>query len=190
MGELEHQIYDHMVNLIRDQRHDFLNHLQVIMGNLQLDRREQAMNYLRQITSDIMEIGIVTKLENSYLSIFLLLAIQKSKNLGIPLSLNVESNAGACKNYKKESVDFLYLILSTALDYVGKLKHDENWLKVTYKEQPEVSVWELAMAPILAYGGLYRSLKKKYEFFPKACGSFSIHQPPGQTVLSLTIPKE
>ncbi|NMA14503.1 MAG: hypothetical protein GX930_04600 [Clostridia bacterium] len=84
---MERYIYDDMVKLIRDQKHDYLNHLQVITGNLQLEKRDKALNYLRQVTSNLLEVGPITKLDNSYLSILLLIALQKSRNLGVNLCL-------------------------------------------------------------------------------------------------------
>lgn len=190
MGELDDHIYDDVVNLIRDQKHDFLNHLQVIMGNLQLNKKDKAVSYLRQVTSNLLDSGAATKLDNSYLSVLLLLMLQKSKNLGIDLSINIESNKPSCKYYKKETVDFLNLIFVTTIDYIAKQKQEENWLKLTYRENFKESVWELSMAPILAYGSLYRLLRKKQEHAGIIYGSLSIHQPPGSTVIGFTVPIE
>ena len=186
---MERYIYDDMVKLIRDQKHDYLNHLQVIMGNLQLEKRDKALNYLRQVTSNLLEVGPITKLDNSYLSILLLIALQKSRNLGVNLCFNIEPPAPSCRYYRQETIDFFYLMLNTTIDYIARLKQEENWLKVTYKEDFQEPQWELTMAPILAYGSLYRSLRKKQELAGNIYGSLSINQPPGLTAIILSIPK-
>ncbi|NMA14502.1 MAG: hypothetical protein GX930_04595 [Clostridia bacterium] len=80
-------------------------------------------------------------------------------------------------------------MLNTTIDYIARLKQEENWLKVTYKEDFQESQWELTMAPILAYGSLYRSLRKKQELAGNIYGSLSINQPPGLTAIILSIPK-
>lgn len=187
---MERYIYDDVVNLIRDQKHDYLNHLQVIMGNMQLEKRDKALAYLRQVTSNLLEIGPITKLDNSYLSILLLLSLQKSKNLGVNLGFNIEPAVPSCRYYRQETVDFFYLMLNTTIDYISKLKQEENWLKATFKEDFRESIWELTMEPILAYSSLYRSIRKKQEQAGNIYGSLSIYQPPGLTAICLSVPKE
>ncbi len=43
-----------LLGLYRLQRHDVLNHFQVVMGYLQLGKSAAALDYLRQATADIM----------------------------------------------------------------------------------------------------------------------------------------
>lgn len=42
--------------LIRLQRHDFLNHLQVIQGFLQLGKTDRALRYMEDIIEDVRDI--------------------------------------------------------------------------------------------------------------------------------------
>ncbi|WP_242966863.1 Spo0B domain-containing protein [Desulfosporosinus sp. FKA] len=46
MSELEHQLLEEMVQWYRLQRHDFFNHWQVVMGNIQLQQPEKAFDYI------------------------------------------------------------------------------------------------------------------------------------------------
>ncbi|MFZ3131412.1 MAG: Spo0B domain-containing protein [Desulfosporosinus sp.] len=48
MSEVEHVLLSKFLQLYSLQRHDFLNHWQVIMGNLQLHQPEKAMAYMRE----------------------------------------------------------------------------------------------------------------------------------------------
>lgn len=50
MSELEHNLLADMLDWYRLQRHDFQNHWQVVMGNLQLQQPEKALNYMRELT--------------------------------------------------------------------------------------------------------------------------------------------
>ncbi|KLU66100.1 hypothetical protein DEAC_c21390 [Desulfosporosinus acididurans] len=49
MSELEHQLLAEMVEWYRLQRHDFFNHWQVVMGNIQLQKPEKALDYIREV---------------------------------------------------------------------------------------------------------------------------------------------
>lgn len=48
MSEVEHVLLSELLQWYSLQRHDFLNHWQVIMGNLQLQQPEKALAYMRE----------------------------------------------------------------------------------------------------------------------------------------------
>ncbi|MGI6712202.1 MAG: Spo0B domain-containing protein [Bacillota bacterium] len=174
--DTDRTIFDNVVNLICDQRHDYLNCLQVIMGKLQLSKPDKALEYLRKVTSDMLETNIITKLGNSYLTLFLLFAVQKSKNTGMDLTIIIESGSAKCKDYKKETIDFLYNILMIAIDYISIIEGEQNWIRLTLKEKDERSVWEFAMAPTVNCNDLFRELRKIEAQLPSKFGYLSIDE--------------
>lgn len=50
------KISDESKTLIKLQRHDFLNHIQVIQGFLQLGKTEKALDYIESIIDDVRDI--------------------------------------------------------------------------------------------------------------------------------------
>ena len=48
MSEVEHVLLSELLQWYSLQRHDFMNHWQVIMGNLQLQQPEKALTYMRE----------------------------------------------------------------------------------------------------------------------------------------------
>jgi len=46
-----------LIYLIRTQRHDFINHLQVIMGYLQLNKVDTAIKYIKNTSAELQEVG-------------------------------------------------------------------------------------------------------------------------------------
>jgi len=48
MSEVEHVLLSELLQWYGLQRHDFLNHWQVIMGNLQLQQPEKALAYMKE----------------------------------------------------------------------------------------------------------------------------------------------
>jgi Signal transduction histidine kinase regulating citrate/malate metabolism len=55
MAEIEQVLLSEMLQWYRLQRHDFFNHWQVIMGNLQLNRPEKALEYMREALAGLQE---------------------------------------------------------------------------------------------------------------------------------------
>ncbi|MDF2636453.1 MAG: signal transduction histidine kinase regulating citrate/malate metabolism, partial [Pelosinus sp.] len=45
----DHEVCEEIVTLLRKQRHDFVNHLQVIHAMLQMGRREKALLYIEEL---------------------------------------------------------------------------------------------------------------------------------------------
>lgn len=51
MSEVEHVLLSELLQWYSLQRHDFMNHWQVIMGNLQLQQPEKALAYMREMVA-------------------------------------------------------------------------------------------------------------------------------------------
>lgn len=47
-----HEVSTESVELLRIQRHDFINHLQVVHALLQLGRTEKALTYIEDLAKD------------------------------------------------------------------------------------------------------------------------------------------
>lgn len=47
-----HEVNAESINLLKIQRHDFVNHLQVIHALLQLGRTEKALIYIEELAKD------------------------------------------------------------------------------------------------------------------------------------------
>lgn len=71
MGEAYNNMTEAAFKKIKEQRHDFMNYLQVIYGYLQMDRREKAMEYIMKVNSRMLLDGKLGSLEDKglYLAI-------------------------------------------------------------------------------------------------------------------------
>jgi sensor histidine kinase regulating citrate/malate metabolism len=79
--------YGNFVKLLRHQKHDFLNHLQVISGLLQLQKPEQALNYVRKITDDIQQGSKMLEISLPELAIFLLEKQREAANMQLTIKI-------------------------------------------------------------------------------------------------------
>ncbi|MDA8226940.1 MAG: Spo0B domain-containing protein, partial [Desulfitobacterium hafniense] len=72
MSKLEEVLLSELLQWYRLQRHDFMNHWQVIMGNLQLNRPAEALLYMQQTASASQEEQKIAQIPEPYLGAILL----------------------------------------------------------------------------------------------------------------------
>ncbi|WP_366924099.1 Spo0B domain-containing protein [Metallumcola ferriviriculae] len=88
------ELFGQSLTLLRGQKHDFLNHLQVISGLIQLGKSDQALNYIKTSITEINRDGSVAKLADSRMALFMVLLQREAKDKGVPLDIKVaESGA-------------------------------------------------------------------------------------------------
>ncbi|MGE5701828.1 MAG: Spo0B domain-containing protein [Clostridia bacterium] len=61
-----------VLQLLNQQRHDWLNHVQVLMSYLKLGRPERAEEYLKRVTEMVNQEGMISRIQFPQLSVFLL----------------------------------------------------------------------------------------------------------------------
>jgi len=79
-----------VVKSIREQRHDFMNHIQVIWGYLQLKKTEEAVRYISRINKEYNIYSYIFKLGNPTLSLFLYSYVKRAYKLGIEIDFEAE----------------------------------------------------------------------------------------------------
>lgn len=75
-----------IVDLLRHQRHDFANHLQVIGGYLELNQADKALTYLKQVIRELELERSLFQLESG-ISLFLYQQFMRWKEQGIGVIL-------------------------------------------------------------------------------------------------------
>ncbi|GFR36287.1 Spo0B domain-containing protein [Thermobrachium celere] len=59
------------INQSRRQRHDFMNYLQVIFGYLQINKPNEALNYIKKINNKMVMLSQIYNLESSYIALII-----------------------------------------------------------------------------------------------------------------------
>ncbi|OIQ61531.1 sensory histidine kinase DcuS [Moorella thermoacetica] len=80
-----------IIPLLRWQRHDFLNHLQVISGYLQLKKNDRALAYLRQAIAQLEQVGRIMHLLEPELALAALTRIEGAIARGISLEMEIST---------------------------------------------------------------------------------------------------
>jgi sensor histidine kinase regulating citrate/malate metabolism len=77
---------------LRAQRHDYLNHFQVIYGLMQLDEYEEAKKYINPVFKDIMKVSKALKTAHPAVNALLQAKIEMAEKKDIDLFLEVRSD--------------------------------------------------------------------------------------------------
>ncbi len=102
------------MGIIRDQKHDFLNHLQVISGLLQLGRPEEASQYMKKITLEINRTGLVTKLADRRMAFYLTLLHQRAKAEAVSWEVSLTEDVFGLK-FPAELVETVHNLLAAII---------------------------------------------------------------------------
>jgi sensor histidine kinase regulating citrate/malate metabolism len=77
---------------ISSQRHDFLNHLQVIMGFLQLNKKDEAIDYIKRTSESLQEASLASKVPWLELAAVLTLREKEARDCGGCLKVKMSRN--------------------------------------------------------------------------------------------------
>ena len=85
-----------LLKVIQVQRHDFLNHLQVISGLIQLSKSEKVSEYINQVCEGMAALSVVTKLSILELKAVLLVAVYTAKKYQVEFVFDINTSMAGC----------------------------------------------------------------------------------------------
>lgn len=85
-----------ILKVISVMRHDFLNHLQVISGYLQLGKSERAREYIQKVTRDLQKISKVVHLKVPEMAAAFLFGEEMAVSMEVETVYNVETDLKGC----------------------------------------------------------------------------------------------
>jgi|GEM_PF-784091 len=134
-----------LLNLLRVQRHDFLNHLQVISGFLQLGKADRAIDYIRQISGDIQEAGKLMQLGMPNLVATILLCHREAEQEQVILITRVQSAEAFLPSNDYELAQLVRKATAFALQNLRKLPPGPKSLELTIVGAREKACVRLAL---------------------------------------------
>lgn len=112
MSEVEHILLSQLLQWYSLQRHDFMNHWQVIMGNLQLQQPEKALAYMRETVAVQVQEQKIALIQEPTLAAILLGLIIGLRQDGITATLDFPEGMKEEEfwrdHWRKEYVEGLY----------------------------------------------------------------------------------
>jgi sensor histidine kinase regulating citrate/malate metabolism len=91
MLESAYEKLEQLNNTLRAQRHDFMNHLQVVSSLLELNEDAAAQDYLERVYGDIQKVGRTLKTAHPAINALLAAKMADCEAKGIAVNLMIES---------------------------------------------------------------------------------------------------
>lgn len=85
-----------LLEVIQVQRHDFLNHLQVISGLLQLNRANQARDYIARVVLEVGRMSKTTRVSVPEITAALLVGFNEAYKKQVNFNLTVQADFAGC----------------------------------------------------------------------------------------------
>ena len=114
---------------LRGQRHDFMNHLQVVYSLMEMEEYKEAVNYIDQVYKDIQNVNKVLKTSNPAVNALLQAKLLDCEKRGIKTLLYVTSRLDDLKVPSWEFCRVLGNIIDNAA-YALKDKNDEKTIEI------------------------------------------------------------
>lgn len=107
---------DKLNRLLRVQRHDFLNHLQVVYGLMEMDEFSEAKSYIERVYDDIQEVSRVLRTANAAVNALLAAKSASAAKRGILMKMEISSRLDALPMPSWELCRILGNLLDNAMD--------------------------------------------------------------------------
>lgn len=124
-----------MMQIIKAQRHDFINHLQVIYGLISLGQTDHVKEYMGQLYKDVQVTGDIIHLAIPELSALLLVQISAATARNISFEIITESNLSSLTVPSLELVAVVGNLLNNAMEAVSDLEPERRTVKLKIFEK-------------------------------------------------------
>ena len=148
-----------MLELISVQRHDFLNHFQVISGLLQLNKGEKVRDYIRQVSLELGRLSRVNHIKNHYVAAALLLGHNRAETYQVNINYNIHTDMEQCAIPGGDLAGVLYEVLSRAAAYLASSEVPGRSMDITISESEKKYLCSIFLPEVAGRGvGMYRDL--------------------------------
>lgn len=119
---------------LRAQRHDYLNHFQVVYGLMELEEYEEARKYLAPVFKEILKVGKALKTTKPAVNALLQAKLSEAEQNGVDFYLEVRSDLSRLPMESWSLCKVLANLLDNAMRAVLEKTDDEKKIEVIIQE--------------------------------------------------------
>lgn len=125
-----------MMQVIKGQRHDFINHVQVVYGLLNLNELDEARNYISRLYRDVQVSGDILHLDIPELSALLLVKKGAATGKGISLNIDIETSLASLRVSALDLVAVVGNLVNNAMEAVENMEPTDKGVKLHIFTEP------------------------------------------------------
>lgn len=124
-----------VINALKAQKHDFLNHLAVIDGFLQLQKHERASGYIRSICGQVEQGFNISGIENLEIQALLYRKLAIAENKGIEVKLDIQTDLANIDISSINLCKIIFNLIDNAIYELENGKDEEKILTISFVEE-------------------------------------------------------
>ena len=123
-------------NTLRAQRHDFLNHLQVVYSLIEMEEYQEANDYIEQVYGKITAVSRVMKTANPAVNALLQVKVAACDKAGVPVEVSITSKWESLEQTMPdwEMCKVLSNLIDNALDAMESIPETKKALSIALGE--------------------------------------------------------
>ncbi|HOV78850.1 MAG TPA: Spo0B domain-containing protein [Bacillota bacterium] len=138
-----------LLKIIQAQRHDFLNHFQVISGLLQLNKIDRVREYINQVSMEMAQLGKTARLNVPEITAVLLNGFYDASMSQIEIELTVDSTFDNCTVPGPVMGDALEYSLGIVISAMSSHEVEDKHLEVIISESEKNCICRLLFPELL-----------------------------------------
>ena len=129
---------------LRADRHDYLNHLQVVYGLMELEEYEDMDEYLRKVYKELLKTGKAIKTSKPAINALLAAKSAEADSKGIEFVIEVKSDLSGLKIEDWELCKVLSNLIDNAIKALGESEKSEKKIGIDINETPAEYLFEVS----------------------------------------------
>lgn len=121
---------------LRAQRHDYLNHLQVVYGLIELEEYEEAKKYIDPVVNEVIKVSKVLKTAQPAINALLQAKLEMAEKNKVHMEINIKTDLKALKIEPWELCKVLANIIDNGITAL-RLKPSQRHLMIDINERGE-----------------------------------------------------
>ncbi len=121
-------------NVLRAQRHDFLNHLQVVYSLIELNECTEASDYIETVYKDIKKVNRMLKTSNTAINALLQAKLVDCENKDILVDIHIDTKLDGLPVPSWEMCRVLGNLIDNAMDAVKELR-EKGFINIEIAER-------------------------------------------------------
>ncbi|GAB6180008.1 hypothetical protein JCM14036_13270 [Desulfotomaculum defluvii] len=123
-----------LLEIIQVQRHDFLNHLQVISGLLQLNKGERVRDYINQVCKQYENCSRITRIKSPEILAVLLVGSNEANKCQIDIQFDIQTNLASLNVPGEVVASALKRCINQALKFLAPPEVSDRRMRLTISE--------------------------------------------------------
>lgn len=119
-----------MMQVIKAQRHDFINHLQVVYGFLSLNESSQAQAYISNLYQDVQVSGRILQLAVPELAALLMVKMGVATTRDISFFIDIDSNLASLKVRALDLASIVGNLVNNALEATENMEIEQRIIEL------------------------------------------------------------